>query len=72
VACTGLDTIEVSVRDDGVGLPKSFQANKNGGLGMRIVGALTKQLNGRIEQRSGVTGTEFVLSFPLESQDVKQ
>jgi two-component sensor histidine kinase len=69
VACTGLDTIEVSVRDDGVGLPKSFQANKNGGLGMRIVGALTKQLNGRIAQRSGVTGTEFVLSFPLESQN---
>jgi hypothetical protein len=35
------------------------------GLGMRVVMALAKQLGGNITHRSGVDGTEFILSIPI-------
>ena len=60
-------TILLSVSDDGPGLPADFDMAKSKGLGMRVVRALAKQLGGDITHRSGVDGTEFILSIPISS-----
>ena len=38
----------ISVRDEGAGLPADFDLRKAKGLGMRIIGAFSKQLNGTV------------------------
>jgi two-component sensor histidine kinase len=43
------DTIVLSVRDEGQGLPTNFELRSAPGLGMRILGALSRQLNATIE-----------------------
>jgi two-component sensor histidine kinase len=58
-------TAFVSVRDDGVGLPAGFDIEKSKGLGMRIVSALVKQLDGQLDQQRLAHGTEFSLKVPL-------
>lgn len=48
LACFG-DRMELSVTDDGIGLPRDLDAKA--GLGFEIVEALARQLGGRIEKR---------------------
>jgi two-component sensor histidine kinase len=60
------NTVVISVRDNGVGLPADFDLGKRRGLGMRIVGALSKQLHAAISHRCDADGTEFVLTVPLQ------
>jgi two-component sensor histidine kinase len=60
------NTVVISVRDNGVGLPADFDLGKSRGLGMRIVGALSKQLHAAISHRRDADGTEFVLTVPLQ------
>jgi two-component sensor histidine kinase len=60
------NTALISVRDDGVGLPAGFDPSKSRGLGMRIIAALSKQLDAAISHRGDVDGTEFVLMVPLQ------
>lgn len=43
------DRRELSVCDQGPGVPASFDPAKSGGLGMRVVGVLAKQLGGALE-----------------------
>jgi two-component sensor histidine kinase len=62
------DTIELSVRDEGRGLPADFEPRSTPGLGMRIVSALSQQLNAAIEVRRLNPGTEFIATVPLESK----
>jgi two-component sensor histidine kinase len=57
------DTIELSVEDQGVGLPPDFDLRTATGLGMRIVQALSKQLRAEIAVRRLDPGTRFVLTF---------
>jgi two-component sensor histidine kinase len=57
--------LKVTVRDEGVGLPPHFDIGNSKGLGMRLVTSFTKQLNGTIDVRSGTSGTEFSITFPL-------
>jgi len=57
----------LSVSDNGRGLSADFDMAKSKGLGMRVVMALTKQLGGNITHRSGVDGTEFILSIPIST-----
>jgi two-component sensor histidine kinase len=59
------NTVSISVRDNGVGLPADFDLDKSSGLGMRIVAGLAKQLQAKISQRPDAHGTEFVLTLPL-------
>jgi two-component sensor histidine kinase len=54
--------IELSVRDEGRGLPADFELHSTPGLGMRIIRALTQQLNAMIEIRRLDPGTQFVLT----------
>jgi two-component sensor histidine kinase len=62
------DTIELSVRDEGQGLPADFEPHSAPGLGTRIVRALSKQLNAAIQVRRLNPGTEFVATVPRESK----
>jgi two-component sensor histidine kinase len=57
------DSIVISVRDEGAGLPPDFDMHKAKGLGMRIVTTFAKQVNATIAVHSRVPGTEFVLSM---------
>ncbi len=57
-------SVVVSVRDDGKGLPDSFDI-KDGGLGMTIVDAFVEQSGAKLEIRRHPVGTEFVVSVPL-------
>ncbi len=55
----------VSVRDDGKGLPESFDL-KNGGLGMTIVDAFVEQSGAQLEIRRHPQGTEFLVSVSVQ------
>ena len=55
--------LELSVEDDGIGLPAGFLAKQSAqSLGLKIVGILTKQLEGSIEQQVSA-GSRIVLHF---------
>ena len=62
--------ISISVRDAGVGLGPNFDFHKARGLGMRIVSTFAKQLAANIAVHSENTGTEFVISIPLDAAPV--
>jgi two-component sensor histidine kinase len=55
---------KISVRDEGVGLPADFEADKKIGFGMRVVRALTKQTRAQLRIERRTPGTEFVLEIP--------
>jgi len=59
------DRVDVCVSDDGIGLPEGFDPASGGGLGMRIVTALVRQVRGTLTIRSAEPGAEFVISVPL-------
>jgi two-component sensor histidine kinase len=61
------DTIVLSVRDEGRGLPADFELRSAPGLGMRILSAFSRQLNATVEVRRLEPGTEFVVTAPRES-----
>ena len=60
--------ILVSVRDEGIGLPPTFEPSSNKGLGMRLVNAFALQLAGKLEIRRHDPGAEFLLTFPTPDQ----
>jgi len=59
------DRVDVCVSDDGIGLPQGFDPASGGGLGMRIVTALVRQVRGTLTIRPAEPGAEFVISVPL-------
>ena len=56
--------VDLGVEDDGVGMPAGALGEQRRSLGFRIVGILTEQLDGSVEQREG-PGTRIVLRFPV-------
>jgi len=66
VASADDDHFTISVRDEGAGLPADFDLRKAKGLGMRIIGAFSRQLNGPVTLRAHNPGTEFVVTIPRE------
>ena len=62
------DTIELSVRDEGQGLPADFDLPRAPGLGMRILDAFSQQLDATIKVRRLDPGTEFVVTAPREQK----
>ena len=56
------DRMELKVVDDGIGLSESFNIHKSTTLGMKLVGALTTQLNGEISI-DGSCGTSVWITF---------
>jgi two-component sensor histidine kinase len=59
------DSFLIVVRDFGVGVRPDFDVHKANGLGMRIVTTFAKQLEATIAVHSPVSGTEFIISIPL-------
>jgi PAS domain S-box-containing protein len=62
------DRVEVCVSDNGIGLPEGFDPSAAGGLGMRIVTALVRQVRGTLSIESAEPGAEFVISVPLTTK----
>jgi two-component sensor histidine kinase len=60
------DAMLVSVRDDGVGLPASYNPATSKRLGTRLVTALAQQLNAELTRPSAPAGTNFTLRVPLK------
>jgi two-component system, sensor histidine kinase PdtaS len=46
----------ISVSDDGPGLPAGFDPSLSKGLGMKIIGSLVKQIDGKLNIESGNHG----------------
>jgi two-component sensor histidine kinase len=59
------DSIQVSVRDEGAGLPPGFDPENSKRLGTRLVNALAKQLGAEVTRPVSVHGTNFTLLVPL-------
>lgn len=58
--------VDISVTDNGIGLPEEFEAMSESSYGMNIIHALVKQLQGTIEYRSNNEGTEALFTFTKE------
>jgi two-component sensor histidine kinase len=58
-------SLVISVRDAGVGLPAGFDPARSKGLGMRIIRALSKQLEAALDVRNAHPGAEFVITVPM-------
>jgi PAS domain S-box-containing protein len=58
-------TIQLSVHDNGVGLPEDMDIKKINSLGLQLVSLLTKQLNGKLIIKS-VNGTIAIITFKDE------
>jgi two-component sensor histidine kinase len=59
------NSILVSVRDEGAGLPAGFDPGTSKRLGTRLVSALAKQLGAEVTRPVSVHGTNFTLLIPL-------
>lgn len=59
-------TAELSVRDEGSGLPADFDPMTSKSLGMTIIAAFTQQLDGKLAIMARDPGTEFTVVLPLE------
>ncbi len=55
--------LSLSVRDDGVGIPESFDWREPNSLGFKIISILTKQIDGKLTLDRDA-GTGFDLTFP--------
>jgi two-component sensor histidine kinase len=54
---------QLTVADDGIGLPGTFEEQSSDSLGLRLVQTLTHQLDGMVEVDTS-TGTRFEIVFP--------
>jgi len=54
---------KLTVSDNGVGLPKNFNINNSGALGLQLVSLLIEQLGGKLLVKSN-NGTSFSIVFP--------
>jgi two-component sensor histidine kinase len=59
------NSILVSVRDEGAGLPLGFDPTTSKGLGSRLVYALSKQLGAELTRPIPPVGTDYTLLVPL-------
>lgn len=57
--------VRLTVADRGVGLPDGFDWRRSRSLGMRVVHALSAQLDAELEVRSTEPGTEFAVTVRL-------
>lgn len=55
--------IHLVVADDGVGLPADFSKNRRRGLGMRLIGSVLAQLNGKLVTSTD-DGARFLIELP--------
>jgi len=61
------DTIELTIADNGPGLPDGFAPQRQKGLGMRMVLSLVDQMDGQLTAEPSTTGARFVISVPSQT-----
>src|ERR1700689_756945 len=61
------NSVLVSVRDEGVGLPVGFDPTAGKGLGLRLVNALSQQLGAQLTRPLSPIGTDCELLVPLSN-----
>lgn len=66
--CEG-DRVELTVADNGIGLPQGFDPYVQGNLGLELVRTLVDQLDGRIDITSS-SGVTYLLTFERIKQTV--
>jgi len=72
VVRTEKDRVQISVRDEGVGLPAGFDSSTSKRLGSRLINALAKQLGADLARPFSAIGTNFMLHIPLGSAAANQ
>jgi two-component sensor histidine kinase len=65
------NSILVSVRDEGAGLPPGFDSTTSKRLGTRLVNALSKQLGAELTRPISPVGANFTLLVPLKPPAAK-
>jgi two-component sensor histidine kinase len=58
----GNGNYKITVKDDGIGFPKSVNFRKTKSLGLQLVNTLVKQIDAKIEMKNSA-GTEFTITF---------
>lgn len=58
--------LRLTVKDDGVGLPRGFEIRTASSLGLQLICTLAEQLEADLEVDSRGGGTSFQLTFPAE------
>ena len=64
---TDKDLVQISVRDEGVGLPAGFDPLTSKRLGSRLITALAKQLGAELTRPVSAIGANFLLLIPRGS-----
>src|SRR5262245_39516870 len=72
VVRTEKDSVQISVRDEGVGLPAGFDPPTSKRLGSRLIHALAKQLGTELTRPVSAVGANFMLLIPLGSATANQ
>jgi len=65
------DSVEMVVRDNGVGLPPGFDCQQSTSLELRLVHTLVQQLRGKL-QVVGDGGAEFKVCFAITKNESKE
>ncbi len=60
----GNGDLQVTVSDDGVGLPESFDSAKDGGVGFQLIRSLTAEMGAKLDISSDDLGATFRITVP--------
>lgn len=61
-----IDQLKLTIKDNGVGLPKDFSPDSESSLGLLLINILTEQLGGESNYSSSDEGTSFQLIFEVK------
>ena len=61
------DAIELTIADDGPGLPAGFEPQRQKGLGMRMVLSLVDQMDGQLTAQPSAKGARFIITVPYRA-----
>ncbi|MGN3975437.1 GAF domain-containing protein [Tsuneonella sp. SYSU-LHT278] len=63
------DHVSIRIEDQGVGLPEGFDPASSGGLGMKIVTSLLRQVRGQLSVPACEKGARFDIAVPVHEKD---